>query len=394
MSFEPTEEQNREIAKLHMAIHTGTSEDLTLSGPGGTGKTACSQELERRIEASGRRVTWLASTNKAKLRLEEVVGKEAKTVHGLTYRSLHMDDDGNPRFAESDVRVDAVPEDMVVVCDEAGMVDRVLGRHLRLALPPIVPIVWVGDPAQLGPVNGVAVPNFANPTAALTTVHRQALTMASFRVANGIREGTLNQLPRESEDDYTYSSGITLRDAAWWRAQDDNRVLICWTNKTRNALNRLVRQVGARPARPVVGELLLVRSSNPNHGVFNGQILEISAVQEAEDPREFRVSWNGQDVSWGARLRMDLLGVSSNAFQIELGLGAQRQSWLHADWGYTLTCHAAQGSEYDHVGVIVDDHSVMAARRSGPDGLRRWLYTALSRAKKSATILDCRRYSG
>jgi exodeoxyribonuclease-5 len=49
------------------------------------------------------------------------------------------------------------------------------------------------------------------------------------------------------------------------------------------------------------------------------------------------------------------------------------------DYGYALTCHKSQGSEYDNVLVLVESKI--------PSNLyNKWLYTAITRAKKSVTV--------
>jgi exodeoxyribonuclease-5 len=52
------------------------------------------------------------------------------------------------------------------------------------------------------------------------------------------------------------------------------------------------------------------------------------------------------------------------------------------DFGYCLTCHKAQGSEWDSVCLI--DQSYLW-RRDGTD--KNWLYTGITRAANSVTIV-------
>ena len=48
-----------------------------------------------------------------------------------------------------------------------------------------------------------------------------------------------------------------------------------------------------------------------------------------------------------------------------------------------MTVHKAQGSEYDHVALVLPDADI-------PINTREILYTALTRARKSVTILGTR----
>ncbi len=49
------------------------------------------------------------------------------------------------------------------------------------------------------------------------------------------------------------------------------------------------------------------------------------------------------------------------------------------EFAYAVTCHKAQGSEYDFV-VVFDESRIF-------DDGARWLYTAITRAKKRLVIL-------
>jgi exodeoxyribonuclease-5 len=50
------------------------------------------------------------------------------------------------------------------------------------------------------------------------------------------------------------------------------------------------------------------------------------------------------------------------------------------DYGYALTCHKAQGSEYERV-LVLDDGAI---------DLKRWMYTAMTRAKGKLVVIDWR----
>ena len=51
-------------------------------------------------------------------------------------------------------------------------------------------------------------------------------------------------------------------------------------------------------------------------------------------------------------------------------------------FGYAITCHKAQGSQWDRV-VVLDE---MFGRNA--EERRRWLYTAVTRASESLVIAD------
>jgi exodeoxyribonuclease-5 len=58
----------------------------------------------------------------------------------------------------------------------------------------------------------------------------------------------------------------------------------------------------------------------------------------------------------------------------------QRKKHDEFDFGYVLTVHKAQGSQWDDV-VLFDESFAF------PDGPERWLYTGITRAAKSLTVV-------
>ena len=58
-----------------------------------------------------------------------------------------------------------------------------------------------------------------------------------------------------------------------------------------------------------------------------------------------------------------------------------RRGLIETSWGYAITCHKAQGSQFPTVVVVDDGFGRSAADRS------RWLYTAITRAEWGLVIL-------
>jgi hypothetical protein len=64
-------------------------------------------------------------------------------------------------------------------------------------------------------------------------------------------------------------------------------------------------------------------------------------------------------------------------------IAGPRSGVLRCDWGYALTVHKAQGSEWDRV-VVIDHGSYDKV------GAREWNYVALTRARKTITVVRLR----
>jgi exodeoxyribonuclease-5 len=58
-----------------------------------------------------------------------------------------------------------------------------------------------------------------------------------------------------------------------------------------------------------------------------------------------------------------------------------RDGLFECDYAYAITCHKAQGSEWDKV-IVADDKM----REEDKDFRAKWLYTAVTRAKKKLIV--------
>src|SRR5262249_61516488 len=74
----------------------------------------------------------------------------------------------------------------LIIIDECSMVDAELGRDLKSFG---VPLIVLGDPAQLPPIQGGGYFTDAPPDAMLTQVHRQARPHPVVRLSMDIRAG-------------------------------------------------------------------------------------------------------------------------------------------------------------------------------------------------------------
>ncbi len=66
----------------------------------------------------------------------------------------------------------------------------------------------------------------------------------------------------------------------------------------------------------------------------------------------------------------------------------ERRDWrelrglIETSWGYAITCHKSQGSQWENV-IVYDDRLSRSAEERA-----RWLYTAITRAERGLVILD------
>jgi len=344
---------------------------FSLAGYAGTGKTTLTATIVGGFVADGVRILVGAPTGKAALRLRQK-GLHAETIHRLAYRFAGHDEDGDPEFTWTGMG--SADQKMLVVVDEASMVNEAIYRDL---LAGGYRFLFVGDHGQLPPVGGD--PGIMrSPDYALSVIHRQD-DEGLLDFAHGLREGAHLPPARGAVEVVRSRPGRgTPREVA------EADVVICWRNRTRHWLNHaLMVARGILPrslefdADDAVGALralgdrwvrVVCLRNDYRVGVFNGELLELLVEHVGRSSVIGRVRRDGDDGD-GFETVADLAGFRADR------PGQPAQGTLLLDFGYALTCHKAQGSEWDHVAVYDETHDRMEDRA-------RWCYTAATRAKK------------
>ena len=151
-----------------------------LFGYAGTGKTTLARHIAEGVDG---KVLFAAFTGKAASVMRSKGCQGASTIHSLIYRALEAGAE-TPSFELWD---DApASKASLIIIDECSMVDAELGRDLKSFG---VPLLVLGDPAQLPPIQGGGFFTEAAPDAMLTEVHRQARNDPIVRLSMEIRAG-------------------------------------------------------------------------------------------------------------------------------------------------------------------------------------------------------------
>lgn len=342
----------------------GTPAIFRLFGYAGTGKTTLARHLAQ--HAPGK-VLFAAFTGKAALVMRSKGCERASTIHSLIYRPRESGEE-IPSF---DLWDDApASKAALIVIDECSMVDAELGRDL---MSFGVPLLVLGDPAQLPPIQGGGFFTDAAPDAMLTEVHRQAQDNPIIRLSMDIRAGRSLQVGAYGE------TQIVTREAL-----DRDRVIaadqvLVGRNATRRAYNARIRQRRGLPdVLPTAGDKLVCLRNNKRKGLFNGSLW---AVKERPTTRRDIIKMRLQpDAGFAGR------GVKVSVRPECFAGGIETVEWLlrkkfdEFDYGYVLTVHKAQGSQWDDV-VLFDESEAFAETR------QRWLYTGVTRAAKQLTLV-------
>jgi exodeoxyribonuclease-5 len=282
-----------------------------------------------------------------------------------------------PRFGlneESPVR-----DCRLVVLDEVSMV----GPEMAVDLLSFEkPILVLGDPGQLPPIRGEGAFTAQAPDVMLTEIHRQAAESAVIRLATMARQGIV--IPYGQHDEFVWK--MSARDVTAAQLLKGGQV-ICGLNATRFSLNNGMRKAAGFLNGPLPsgsGEKIICLKNDPSLGLLNGMFVTLDDVQGFDEQR-FRATVTTEEG--------DLIGalpMYAGHFVDHEKFDKQRdeRDWkvkkllVEATFGWAITCHKAQGSQWENV-IIVDDKW-----GRGRADRNRWLYTAITRAEGGLVILD------
>ena len=370
-SFTPHQESALAAVAAWLKARPGrgsTPPVFRLFGYAGTGKTTLARRIADDVDG---KVLFAAFTGKAAMVMRGKGCAGASTIHSLIYRARESGEE-TPSFQLWD---DApASKAKLIVIDECSMVDAELGRDL---MSFNVPLLVLGDPAQLPPItSGANAGGFFTehpPDAMLTEVHRQAQDDPIVRLSMAVRAGeTL------APGDYGDTQVVRKRDLDPARVLAADQVLV-GRNATRRAYNgRMRERRGLEGALPVVGDKLVCLRNNRKKALFNGGLW---VVRERAASRSHLITMRlvADDETGGRPVKVT---VRPECFTggIEDFEWPRRKPYDEFDFGYVLTVHKSQGSQWDDV-VLFDESFAF------PDSRERWLYTGITRAAKRLTLV-------
>ena len=334
-----------------------------LFGYAGTGKTTLATHLAEDVDGP---VCFAAFTGKAALVMRGRGCPEARTIHSLIYRPRDIDTE-EPSFvlnSESDA-ADAA----LIIIDECSMVDEDLGRDL---LSFGKPVLVLGDPAQLPPVKGGGFFTESEPDIMLTDIHRQAAGDPIIRMSMDVREG------RTLEPGIYGDSKIISRSEIESSTVTGADQVLVGMNKTRRNYNRRLREIlGFHTVYPESGDKLVCLKNDPQKGLLNGGLWRAKTGANLRRGR-LRMTVVPDEEQQGRARRVS---VAPQFFDSDDEVPfALRRNSDEFDYGYALTVHKSQGSQWDDV-VLFDESYAFREHRN------RWLYTGITRAARRLTIV-------
>ena len=374
MKFSP--QQDAALKAVSAWLKAGHPQIFRLFGYAGTGKTTLARHFAEHVDGD---VQFAAFTGKAAQVLRARGASNARTIHSLIYRprgeeTVEDETTGKTSIAPtfSLNRQSPVAKAALIIVDECSMVDEALGRDL---MSFGTPILVLGDPGQLPPISGGGFFTDHEPDILLTEIHRQARDNPIIQLALDVREG------RElMYGDYGTAQVISKADVTSELVLDADQVLV-GINRTRRRYNMRLRELkGFGEVYPQSGDKLVCLRNDPAKGLLNGSLWTVmSAAKETTKPGiNLLVVPEEEDASRGIA-KIKLLKAQFSDPDTEIPWQTKKR-YDDFDYGYALTVHKAQGSQWNNV-VLFDESFAFRDTRE------RWLYTAVTRAAEKLTVV-------
>ena len=374
MEFSP--QQDEALRAVARWLKAGRPQIFRLFGYAGTGKTTLARHFAEHVDGQ---VQFAAFTGKAAQVLRSKGAVNARTIHSLIYRPRGEEtvEDGvtgktsiSPTFSIN--RQSPIAKAKLVVVDECSMVDEELGRDL---LSFGTPVLVLGDPAQLPPISGGGFFTEHEPDFLLTEIHRQARDNPIIRLALDVREG------REfMRGDYGTAQVIGREDVTQDLVLSADQVLV-GVNRTRRRYNQRLRELkGFGAAYPQAGDKLVCLRNDPAKGLLNGSLWKVmtSSRETVKPGINLLVSPEEDDPDRGVA-KIKLLKAMFEDQETEIPWSTKKR-YDDFDFGYALTVHKAQGSQWNNVVLFDESYAFKETRQ-------RWLYTAITRAAEKLTVV-------
>lgn len=359
-----------------------------LAGFAGTGKSSSVPFIMDALGISYGEVCFATFTGKAALVLSEKTGNTVSTIHSICYELVEDTMDTKTQIVNMVWKIKSnspLKKAKLLVLDEVSMVNKeMMADLLKFGCKVLV----LGDPFQIPPVEGDAYFHEGyQPDYFLTEIHRQALENPIIWLSAQVRNG--KDIVNGHYGDTVVKMPYNDAPEELWKQADQ---IIVGTNKTRRTLNNWFREVlgydKINSKFPVTGDRLICLRNRWDDGLVNGSMMTATTnALVAYDRESFKLDFDTMESSSGAKTRFTEMNCSSA--EVLGGIKLKMPYWeqkklLSVDYGYAITCHKSQGSQYNDV-VFVDEGF---GRWLDDNTYYRHLYTAITRAAEHLIILE------
>ncbi len=449
LPYDPNEEQMLFVAAFaHFLLYAPERSVMLLSGYAGTGKTSLTGAIVKAMSLHGMACVLLAPTGRAAHIFGDYAGHPAYTIHRKIYRQQGY---GVERFSladnkhtstvflvdEASMIANSSPEGSVFGSGHLldDLIDYVYnGQGCRLLL--------MGDVAQLPPVGQLQSPALSDAVlqARGLTVYEMRLRevarqqqhsgiLHNATLLRSIMETPVLTTPHLELDNFADIEAISSEyvmekiSDCYDHGDTTGAIVVTRSNRRASLFNGGIRaRILYREELLSGGDLLLVAKNNYFWAadydqldfIANGDVCRVRRVRGEVEWRyglqfaTVTVEFPDHDgVEMDVKIVLDCLQSDTPALTREQSERLFNEVWaelagdkreryralkqhpyfnaLQVKFAYAVTCHKAQGGQWDHVFIDMGGIAVEATQTLD---YYRWLYTALTRARKHVYLIN------
>lgn len=384
MSIQLTNEQDQAIKVFKEWFSKNKRGYFSLMGCAGTGKSSIIPYIIDSLNLKKNQVAVCCYTGKAALVLKRKGIVDAKTIHQTIYdvKVVKVPPPENVKIIFR--KKPSLSPAKLIIVDEASMIDEEIHNDL---MKFNIPILYIGDPYQLPPISGnwnvMQRSDFQ-----LNEILRQAKESPIIQLADMVRNN--KSIPYQ---DFGDVKKIYLNDFDNSMFHDYEQFAV-GKNDQREKINKIYREevCGITAGYPTENEKLVVLKNNYFHNLYNGQCLILgshNSIRKIQGKEYHNLEYIDEVEYNDVVLSIQSEGFKTAPFAFDVSpknYSNHNAEVVFVDYGYTLTVHKMQGSQWDS--VLVFDGGFGAWDKE----LRnRWLYTAITRAKEKLMIVGGKR---
>ena len=387
--------KQQEGLKIALERHKANEKYTVIAGFAGTGKSTLVKFIIDALDVDQNKVAYATYTGKAAEVLRKKGNPNAMTLHKLLYDSI-------PRQGGGFIRIPKKQLDYsIVVVDEVSMVPKTM---VDMLLKHKVYVIFLGDPFQLPQIDKKETHTLLDkPHIFLDQVMRQAAESEIIQLTMKIRNGEQIDFMSGKEVIIAPKTSLVTGHLTW---ADQ---IICATNASRISLNNQMREILGYSGLPQDGERMICLrnywedfSEDGSSSLVNGMTGIIKNPFESfrMAPMYVKMKKHKMDIIQGDFISDD--GKTFNSVEMDKGMittGEFSLDWRETyalgqlknkigdivprefTFGYAITCHKSQGSEWDKV-LVIEERFPFDKKEHA-----RWLYTACTRASEKLVLV-------
>lgn len=381
--------------KIALERYRNNEKYITICGYAGTGKSTLVRFIIDALNVSEDKVVYATYTGKAAEVLRKKGNANAITLHKLLYDSIPKPGGGFIRKPKTSLDYN------IVVADECSMIPKTM---VEMLLRHNVFVIFLGDNFQLPQIDkGEEHDLLVHPHVFLDEVMRQAAESEIIQLTMKIRNGENIDFYKGKEVIVIPRNELVTGHLTW---ADQ---IITATNNSRLMFNNQMRELLGYSGLPQDGEKMICLrnywddlSEDGESALVNGTTGIIHMPFESfrmapqfvkmknHKMETIQCDFTSDDGSCFNSVEMDKHMILTGEKCIDwresyqLGRLIQRIGDIvprEFTFGYAITCHKAQGSEWNKVLVIEESFPFAKEEHA------RWLYTATTRASEKLVLV-------